>query len=339
MQVGLKMVMQVASAVIKRVPSDFFVAEQLGFAPDGQGEHLWCYVEKCGMNTAFLKKEWARLCGCLLRDIAHSGLKDRHGVTRQWLSLPAVLAVDLPPFGDGWKILERQRNSRKLRIGTHRHNDFILLLRDVVGEREAINHALDGIKASGFANAFGEQRFGHNNMAKALSWVSRGELPRKHDERAQVLSSLRAECFNRQLQYFLSTGDVRAFLVGDRAMLAGSNSHFEVKDIDDTICARLVDGDIAVAGWLPGKEKLALPPRVLAWREQETDVMQEMIRYLECYAESGWRALNVRVPSLQYDWCEENTLRLSFTLSRGSYATALLDSIFLIEDAAQRADI
>ena len=41
------------TATIKQQPSDFHVAEQLGFAPSGQGEHLWCYVEKTGLNTAY----------------------------------------------------------------------------------------------------------------------------------------------------------------------------------------------------------------------------------------------------------------------------------------------
>ena len=80
-------------ATFKQHPADFRVAEQIDFPLTGHGEHLWCYVEKTGLNTAWLKREWARLTDCPPKDIAHSGLKDRHAITRQWLSLPANCAL------------------------------------------------------------------------------------------------------------------------------------------------------------------------------------------------------------------------------------------------------
>ena len=88
-------------ATLKQSPADFRVAEQIDFPLTGHGEHLWCYVEKTGLNTAWLKREWARLSGCAQKDIAHSGLKDRHAITRQWLSLPAKYSTQLPDSGDG----------------------------------------------------------------------------------------------------------------------------------------------------------------------------------------------------------------------------------------------
>ena len=40
-------------ATLKQSPADFRVAEQIDFPLTGHGEHLWCYVEKTGLNTAF----------------------------------------------------------------------------------------------------------------------------------------------------------------------------------------------------------------------------------------------------------------------------------------------
>lgn len=63
-----------SNAKIKTYPSDFFVTEILvpQFSePDG--EHLWCYIEKSGMNTHFVKRRWSELTGCPLKDISHSG--------------------------------------------------------------------------------------------------------------------------------------------------------------------------------------------------------------------------------------------------------------------------
>ena len=117
-------------------------------------------------------------------------------------------------------------------------------------------------------------------------------------------------------------------------MLAGSNSHFTIEAVDDALLARLASGDIALGGWLPGKEKAPLPPAVTAWLEAADATQQVAVRYLEKYADGGWRALTVRPRDLQYHWPDAHTLHLAFTLPRGSYATALLASLFDLHDAS-----
>ena len=117
-------------------------------------------------------------------------------------------------------------------------------------------------------------------------------------------------------------------------MLAGSNSHFTIEAVDDTLLARLESGDIALGGWLPGKEKGALPPAVSAWLASADAAQQAAVRYLEKYGDSGWRALTVCPRELQYHWPEAHMLHLTFTLPRGSYATALLASLFDLHDAS-----
>src|SRR5690606_41444497 len=41
-------------ARIRVTPEDFEVEELMGFEPDGQGEHLLLWIEKRGINTAWL---------------------------------------------------------------------------------------------------------------------------------------------------------------------------------------------------------------------------------------------------------------------------------------------
>ena len=193
---------------------------------------------------------------------------------------------------------------------------------------------MTALARDGFPNHFGDQRFGHTNRDKAQRWVERGQLPKKHDERAQVLSTLRADAYNAQLDARLAAATLRAPQPGDRAMLAGSNSHFTIEAVDDALLARLASGDIALGGWLPGKEKAPLPPAVTAWLEAADATQQVAVRYLEKYADGGWRALTVRPRDLQYHWPDAHTLHLAFTLPRGSYATALLASLFDLHDAS-----
>lgn len=322
------------AATIKLFPTDFFVAEQLDFALSGTGEHLWCCVEKTGLNTTWIKREWARLLGCAAKDIAHSGLKDRHAVTQQWLSLPAKYGDRLPDSGEGWRIIERNLNERKLRVGSHRYNRFILILRDVEGERNIIDNALHKLAQEGFTNHFGIQRFGHSNRETARHWVARGQLPKQRDERAQVLSTLRADCFNAQLDTRHAAGLLTVPQPGDRAMLSGNNSHFAIEIVDEALLARLASGDIALGGWLPGKRKVPLPPMVQQWLTAADEKMQATVHYLERHAEDGWRALTVRPQAFSHEWIDAHMLRLRFVLPRGSYATTLLDSVFTVREAA-----
>ncbi|HAN29852.1 MAG TPA: tRNA pseudouridine(13) synthase TruD, partial [Haliea salexigens] len=74
-------------ALIRCNPEDFLVDEQLGFAPDGQGEHVFLHIEKRGLTTPDLVERVSSLAGIHPRDIGYSGLKDRHAVTRQWISV------------------------------------------------------------------------------------------------------------------------------------------------------------------------------------------------------------------------------------------------------------
>src|SRR5690606_17354651 len=72
-----------ATARLRASRSDFVVEEQLGFEPEGAGEHCWLWVEKEGLNTVEAARRLARFAGIREADIAYSGMKDRHAVTRQ----------------------------------------------------------------------------------------------------------------------------------------------------------------------------------------------------------------------------------------------------------------
>ena len=77
----------VASAVLRSQPEDFRVDEELGFEPEGEGEHVFLRLQKRCLNTAELAQRLSSLSGIHPRDIAFSGMKDRNAVTRQWFSV------------------------------------------------------------------------------------------------------------------------------------------------------------------------------------------------------------------------------------------------------------
>lgn len=76
-----------ATGVLKANPEDFVVVEDLGFTPDGEGEHLLVNIRKNGCNTQFVADALAKFAGIHARSVSYAGLKDRHAVTEQWFCL------------------------------------------------------------------------------------------------------------------------------------------------------------------------------------------------------------------------------------------------------------
>jgi len=80
---------------------DFVVDEVPAYAPAGHGDHVMARIEKRGVATPDAVAALARALGVSARDIGVAGMKDRHAVARQWLSLPppvtpeAALAAEI----------------------------------------------------------------------------------------------------------------------------------------------------------------------------------------------------------------------------------------------------
>lgn len=99
------------------------------------------------------------------------------------------------------QVLERARHQRKLRRGVHRANRFHLVLRQVEGDRAALEDRLQQVRDQGVPNYFGEQRFGNDGatLAQARQWVASGRRKVTRARRSLYLSALRSLLFNELL--------------------------------------------------------------------------------------------------------------------------------------------
>lgn len=150
------------SGLLKASPEDFVVVEDLGFEPDGEGEHILVRILKNGCNTRFVADALAKFLKIHAREVSFAGQKDKHAVTEQWLCarLPGKDMPDLSAFQlEGCKVLEYARHKRKLRLGALKGNAFTLVLREV-SHRDEVESRLQAINAGGVPNYFGAQRFG-----------------------------------------------------------------------------------------------------------------------------------------------------------------------------------
>ena len=330
----------VLAARIRTSPEDFFVEELPAFEASGAGEHLLLTVEKRGMNTTFAAKRIATWAGVDESAVGQAGMKDRHAVTRQRFSvwLPKRVAPDIETLqSDDLRVLGHAWHVRKLPRGALAGNRFVLVLRDVDGERAAIESRLQAIAAQGVPNYFGEQRFGRggNNVQQAVAMFAGRRF--KREERAMLLSAARSALFNRVLAARVDAVTWNAALDGEVWMLDGSRSVFGPEAFTDELQTRLDAFDIHPTGPLWGEGELRSDDVA---REFELAVLagDTAARIREGLERAGLkqerRALRLRPSDLAWTWRDDDALEVRFALPPGCYATTILRELGEVTDAA-----
>lgn len=313
-------------------PEDFVVEEVLGFAPEGEGEHLWLWIEKRELTTLEVARHLARVCAVSERAVGYSGMKDRVAVTRQWFSVhlpgqpaPAELSATLQ--ASGIQLLEQARHPRKLKRGVHRANRFVLRISGA-----AVNATLETRWAwlcqHGVPNLFGMQRFGPHgrNLVRARALLARGW--RKRDDRqGMLLSAARSFLFNELLALRIADGSWQRLVPGDVAILDGTASQFSVAELDDELSARAERLDLHPSGvmWGTGSSRATGVAREFEQvvTERHAGLCQGLERAGVAMAR---RALRMRLEQPQLTLAG-NGARLEFQLPRGGFATAVLHEL------------
>jgi len=334
---------RVARVQLKTAPEDFRVSEVLDEFPEqgessgdinvtGEGEHLCLRIEKTGDNTEFVARELATIAGCRSFDVGLCGLKDRHAVTSQWFSLyrPGMMDDDtalIEQILERWPVKAAHRSVRKLRRGDHQGNHFVITLRQVSAEREAVEHALERLKMQGAPNYFGPQRFGFagGNLDQAVhidpSALNRrggqgkrggrgkGKSGGGRDDRKNVLyfSAARSWLFNEVLASRVADGTWQTPMSGEPGERAtgplwgdgGTSASDEAEQLERGTVAQTPE---------------------LACLFSVTRMKPER------------RPLVAMAKGLSWIWLDDGGLKLDFFLEPGQYATTVLGDIFELED-------
>lgn len=204
------------TGMLRRHPEDFTVDERLPFALSGVGEHLYLRIRKTGQNTRWVARQLARQLDLPVKAVGFAGLKDRHAVTSQWFSVHLPGRPDPDPASwsiQGTEVIEAIRHSAKLRTGALSGNRFRLLIRDLVGDIEALGARCNRLRSAVVPNFFGAQRFGHDGANLDLLPGTTGR-PDRH-ARSFGLSALRAAMFNGWLAGRIESGTWREPLSGE----------------------------------------------------------------------------------------------------------------------------
>ncbi len=208
----------------------------------------------------------------------------------------------------------------------HRGNRFRIRVREVGGDREAVEQRLALVRERGVPNYFGEQRFGRDadNIAQARAYVRRHAHARARTlvwrcrPRARML-------FNAVLATRVADGSWDSALDGDVWMLAGTHSDLRARAVDRRARApaRRVRhrsdrsdvgaGELRTTGLVRALEERAIAPyRDLAEGLARAGLAQQR------------RALRLRVDGLVHQWESDGALVLEFRLPAGAFATVVL---------------
>jgi tRNA pseudouridine13 synthase len=324
---------------------DFEVEEVPSYEPCGSGDHLYLWIEKRGMAPEFFARTIAARLGTHPGNVGTAGLKDRHAVTRQWVSVPKDYEPNVGKIdGDGIRVLKTGRHTNKLKPGHLRGNRFRILIRDA-NRAVNIEAILDRIRTQGLPNFYGPQRFGRDGSTVELGLQClAGKAPRRIRPFLFrfALSAVQSLLFNDYLSRRLKDGLYRTVLAGDAMAKWPLGGMFVAKDVPAEQ-ARFDAKETVTAGPMFGKK--TYPAEGVA-AEREAAVLRDHGMSPASFAGFGKLVLGTRRHNLVYlddlaaAW-EPDGLRLSFTLPAGSYATVLLAEVMktnIAEDAATPDD-
>ncbi|MEO7032433.1 MAG: tRNA pseudouridine(13) synthase TruD [Polyangiaceae bacterium] len=336
-------------AVIGPAPEDFVVDEVPLYPQSGTGEHLYVRIEKRSYTTPAMLRVVTRAAGVDEREAGYAGLKDKHAVTRQWLSLPSKAR---PPsewqLPDGIRVVEHTRHSNKLRTGHLLGNRFRITL--VTADTSALDKAsaiAELLRARGLYNYFGGQRFGRrgDGLRQALVWLREGAklhgMPRFLSK--LYPSVIQAEVFNR---YFSARRalDLDQLILGEVVRLDNAGAMFAVEDVAREQ-PRLTSGDVHLTGPIFGPKARATSAHAAALEQSlieqlglDADAREKLARL----APGTRRDLIAKVEHLELRWAAVGRLELEFSLPSGSYATEVIRQFthgpFLIDEADRGSD-
>jgi len=337
-------------ARFKASAEDFCVSEQLNLEFTGTGEHLYLHIEKTGRNTSDLVKGLARCFGVPKKDIGVAGMKDKHAVTSQWVSVLSPQDVqplvqwlasdDAPPF----RLLDSARHSKKLRSGAHTGNRFVIRLTEVEplvcceALHETVSNRIQQLVHQGFPNYYGPQRFGKagNNLRSAITWLTAGDsiASMARDKRSLYLSAVRSAAFNRVLAARVQAGTWNRLRAGDLCMLDGTRSVFTATDEEFAATQARMDAFdvhpssplIGDGEWMSTGNAKAIDQAVLTADAHHEALVKALTKMR---VEASHRATRALCKDLNHRWLDEKTLEISMGLAPGVFATTLLAELFV----------
>ena len=335
----------------KQSARDFVVEEIPLYEFSGEGEHLVMFVRKKNLSTMEMVGIFARYLGIKNKEIGYAGLKDKHAMTKQYISLHKKYEESLENFEyEGIKILSKTYHNNKIRIGHLKGNRFYIRLKKVNPTSAIkIDEALKNISDLGMPNFFGYQRFGNDGDNHIIGEkIAKGEVRERNPRVKKLLiNAYQSHLFNLWLSRRLEinrlvnnfdAAELESVLnmPNDEVSKLKAQKHpfklisgdimehypygrlFDFEGTQEDL-NRFNERDISITGLLCGKKvKIASDTARTIEKDFDDDINADGARrYAWVYPTEVEGRFN-KVEA-QYE--------LNFTLPKGSYATVLIEEI------------
>jgi len=329
---------------------DFTVQEVPLYEFSGEGEHLIVHIRKKDLTTWEMLEILAKYLDINPKDIGYAGLKDKHAMTTQYISiLDKGIKEKIERFQHPKiKILDTTRHNSKIRVGHLKGNHFKIRLKKVLGvQKDKLDSTLKWIEKNGVPNYFGEQRFGveSRNFEDGKKIVEGRLKIRDKKLKKLLINSYQSYLFNlwlskrvelslllkdfseREVENILrlpsntlkDTKSQKHFfkiLKGDILMHYPYGRAFMAEDINSEL-KRFLNRDISVTGVLSGKRVIKAEDIAKIFEEQ---FLKENI------AKNGFRRYAwIFVENIKTDYIAEKAhYEVGFYLPKGAYATNVI---------------
>jgi len=327
--------------------SDNFFVEEIPLYPFAHtGEWLMLKVRKKDITTPAMIKTIANYLRISPNTIGYAGLKDKDGLTVQWISIPRKYRDEINKFSDKKiKIIEQDLHRNKLKIGHLKGNKFFVRLKKVTPTMAKILFSLiKEIKNYGMPNFFGDQRFGKygNNFEEGKKIIEGEKFVKNKRLNKLLISAYQSKLFNdwlveriklsrvfeltekellslgyekEMIKFVKSQSHPFKLLIGDVMSHYPLGKLFYLEDVKDT--DRFLKKEVSPTGLLAGKK--AMRAKDLAWEVEK--------KYDELIPANGDRRIAWVFPEfIDKNYNKDKAwFEMSFILPKGSYATILID--------------
>ncbi|EUD65365.1 hypothetical protein C922_04308 [Plasmodium inui San Antonio 1] len=154
-------------------------------SPDEENEWINFILYKVNKDTQEAIREISKSTNIPIKDFYYAGFKDKRSVSTQIIStsimhLHKIRNMMSSGLSNDKKmkkiqICSLEKVQKKIELGAHSGNRFVVALRNVQTHEDYLRHKLDQIKKHGFINYFGMQRFGvyKNTFNKGKALIRR----------------------------------------------------------------------------------------------------------------------------------------------------------------------
>lgn len=348
-------------AYFSKNSDDFVVREIPLYEFSGDGEHLIVEISKKDMTTQEALHVLSEVTGAKMRDFGYAGLKDKQGMTTQFISMPRKFESNLANFShEKMKILSLNAHKNKLRIGHLKGNSFFIRLKKVLpSNAKKLEQAFISIDKMGYANYFGYQRFGKfgDNAETGLELLKNGTINGKKSKNVKLndflISAYQSDLFNRWLSKRVEISRfAQDFSLGELAQIYPYLDNAILKNLkSQKRFFKLIEGE--VLGHYPhGKCFLCEDLDAEGARFDARNITScGLIAGAKAYeAQGAARMIEDQIfaqaneykakmtGSRRFAWCyledtnykyneEKAHFTINFTLQKGSYATVVLEEI------------